>query len=302
VANVFKQGVKIGHIGQRIDFFWTTIINESELLEKFNIEVLPIDMVFFLDYVQQRAEKNADAYLKEAKEFRKTTGELIDITDKNLVNMFALRDQYKAVYEDNGLDGLAVQSFSSIGHALKTGTSIATCQLGNEYSYACESDIHGAISNLILERAAFNIEGSYLADVTVRHPEDDNGVLMWHGSAPLSMKHEDEEITMDYPWILKGKRSGATRFELKEGPITVTRFDGDHSKYKLAIGEGHSMEGPKTKEQYVWMKVKDWSKWERKLMQGPFIHHMAMQYGNYAEALSEACRFIPGLEPVLLDE
>ena len=44
VADVLRGGVKIGLIGQRIDFFWTTIVNESELLERFNVELLPIDI------------------------------------------------------------------------------------------------------------------------------------------------------------------------------------------------------------------------------------------------------------------
>jgi hypothetical protein len=49
------------------------------------------------------------------------------------------------------------------------------------------------------------------------------------------------------------------------------------------------------------MKVDDWPYWERTLMEGPFIHHCAMGYGHYGDALVEACKFIPGLEPVRLD-
>jgi len=36
VADIFRKGVRIGLVGDRIDFFWTTIINESELLDRFN--------------------------------------------------------------------------------------------------------------------------------------------------------------------------------------------------------------------------------------------------------------------------
>jgi L-fucose isomerase-like protein len=90
-------------------------------------------------------------------------------------------------------------------------------------------------------------------------------------------------------------------FKLKEGPITVTRFDGDQGDYSLAVGEGISMPGPETLNNYVWMKVDDWPRWERTLIEGPYIHHMAMGYGHLAGSLVEACRYIPGLKPVRLN-
>ena len=81
----------------------------------------------------------------------------------------------------------------------------------------------------------------------------------------------------------------------------MARFDGDHGNYKLAFGEGVSMPGPDTQNNYVWMKVKDWPKWERILMEGPFIHHAAMAYGHTASAIKGSLRFIEGLEGVDLD-
>jgi len=35
-------------------------------------------------------------------------------------------------------------------------------------------------------------------------------------------------------------------------------------------------------------------------MEGPFIHHAAMVYGNYGAAMAEACKYVPGLEAVCL--
>ena len=89
-------------------------------------------------------------------------------------------------------------------------------------------------------------------------------------------------------------------FRLKDGPITAARFDGDRGEYELAVGEGQSMEGPSTLNNYVWMKVDDWPMWERTLIAGPFIHHVAMAYGRYGNALAEACKYVPGLAPVKL--
>ena len=83
--------------------------------------------------------------------------------------------------------------------------------------------------------------------------------------------------------------------------MTVSRFDGDGGQYRLAVGQGCSMDGPDTQNNYVWMKVDDWPCWERALIDGPWIHHVAMTYGHCADAMEEACRFVPGLEAVRLD-
>jgi hypothetical protein len=84
---------------------------------------------------------------------------------------------------------------------------------------------------------------------------------------------------------------------LKEGDVTITRFDGDHGKYSLFIGQAESTKGPYTRGTYRWVKVKDWPKWEHKLIYGPYVHHVACGYGQVADVLYQACRFIPGLLP-----
>ena len=170
------------------------------------------------------------------------------------------------------------------------------------YAFGYECDIHGAISDLILRRASFNTAPAYLAEFTVRHPENDNAALLWHEGAPLSMCHPEEKPELGHHWILPSPLSGMNHFRLKDGPITVARFDGERGQYKLAFGEGKTVDGPKTLNNYAWMEVENWPRWERTLMEGPYIHHIAMAYGHYSDALREACKYIPGLEPVKLGQ
>jgi L-fucose isomerase-like protein len=154
---------------------------------------------------------------------------------------------------------------------------------------------------LILRRASHHTAPAYLAEFTVRHPDNDNAALLWHEGAPISMCHPDVSPRLGQHWILPSPLSGMNHFRLKDGPITVARFDGDGGSYKLAFGEGHTIDGPVTLNNYCWMEVDDWPHWERTLMEGPFIHHIAMAYGNYAEVLAEACKYIPGLDPLRLN-
>ncbi|NOY76199.1 MAG: hypothetical protein GXP32_10495 [Kiritimatiellaeota bacterium] len=51
---------------------------------------------------------------------------------------------------------------------------------------------------------------------------------------------------------------------------------------------------------YLWCEVDDWPRWERTLMNGLFIHHTGMVYGDYLESMLDACLFVPGLDSVAL--
>ena len=134
---------------------------------------------------------------------------------------------------------------------------------------------------------------TFFADWTVRHPDNENGELLQHcGPWPISVAREKPTIgyplAFDYP--------GAVAAEAKHGEVTIARFDGDHGKYSMFIGEAVTTEGPYNRGTYVWSKVNDWTKWERKLVEGPFVHHVSGCYGHYGEIIAEACKYIPNVE------
>jgi L-fucose isomerase-like protein len=301
VADAFRRGVRIGHIGQRIDFFWTTIINESELLERFKVEVLPIDMVEFVRRTKDRARKHRPAYQAELNAL-KQSAEIAGFNDDGpMINVLATRDEMLELGDKHSLEGFAVQDFNSLIDEMDAYCFYADSAVADCYALGYESDIHGALTGVLLRRAAFNAAPTYLVDLTVRHPTDDNGILLWHAGAPLSMRAPDDKLKIGHHWILPSPLSGMTHFRLQDGPITVARFDGDHGEYQLAIGQGKSIDGPYTQNNYVWMEVDNWPHWERTIMQGPFIHHTGMIYGHHGDALVEACKYVPGLAPLRLD-
>lgn len=300
-ANTLRTGMRLGLVGQRIDFFWTTIVNESELLERFKVEITPFDMVTFIDNVRNRVAKGHAGYMKEAEAMARTcTIEGFD-DHEPLIRILAVRDQMLALAADHGLDGLAIQDFTSLVDAMGAYCFFANGLVSETVPVACESDVHGAISAVLMHRAAMGAP-AFLADITIRHPDDDNGVLMWHPGAPVSMMKPGAKVRLGTHWILPSPLAGMPHFPLRDGAITLARFDGDGGRYQLAVGEGQSMSGPDTLNNAVWMKVDNWRRWERILIEGPFIHHAAMAYGNVGKALLEACRYIPGLEPVCLNE
>ncbi len=147
----------------------------------------------------------------------------------------------------------------------------------------------------MLSAATLETEPIFFADLTIRHPEDDNGILLWHCGFPPSLAGEGCRPRVGDHWILPGELTGSCHWRLKEGPITVFRFDGDRGQYSAIAGQGESRTGPETLNTYVWMQVADWPTWERAFIYGPYIHHVAACYGQRAAVLKEAARYIPGL-------
>jgi len=294
--------MRIAQIGQRIDFFFSTIVSESDLLQRFGIEVRPVEMAMFLRDLRTRVEKNRAAYEQEMRQLETWIDTAVCKDRDSLLHNLALRDAVMELVQTHDLDAVCLQTFSAVqeftGASLCLGVALLN-DLG--VVVGCESDIHGTISSVLAEAATEDSGKSFLADITVRHPTDDNTVLLWHFEAPLSLRHPQAKVKLGEPWILKGLPPGLLHFQLKDGPLTLVRFDGNSTGYRLALGHGRTVEGPYTQEYYAWMQVNDWPAWERKLIFGPYMHHYSFVYGHVADTLEEAARFVPGLAVDRLD-
>ena len=149
---------------------------------------------------------------------------------------------------------------------------------------ACETDINGAVTLAILRAAMLGEGAQFLADLTIRHPENDNGELLWHcGPFPYSLKSPESKACL---------AGGQQQFELKQGHLTLCRFDDGEDDYYLFAGEAETTTGPATTGTYVWVEVKDWKAWEEKLMFGPYIHHLGGGYASLYPVLREAARYL----------
>lgn len=297
-ARVVKtlKTMRIGQIGQRIDFFWSTIVNEAELLERFGVQVVPIDLTELIRSIRQRVTDNREAYAAELDRFRQWVCFNHYRSEDDVLANFALRDLMLEIARDQNLDGFCIQSFNSIPNELNGFLAFGCALVADQgYPVAPESDLHGALSSVLLEAASSDGGPSFLPDVASRHPENENAVLLWHADAPLSLRAPNSLVKVDLPWILKGLPTGLVHFPLKEGPLTLCRFGGGGCEYRIGCGEGHTVPGPYTQEFYAWMEVEHWPAWERQLMQGPYIHHVSCCYGHCADVVEEALRYVPDL-------
>jgi L-fucose isomerase-like protein len=288
-------GTRVLQVDTRPKDFMTMIVNEGELLERFGIPVIPVtlpDVMWRMEKILE--EKGEDLAATIKKMGRVDCSPMGD--DREVSKIAALKCALKELCEEHGCNAVAVQCWDAMqdlihlmpcmSHGLLTEEGIPT---------TCETDVHGAITARML-RAAAGGDTIFFADLTVRHPENDNAELLWHcGNFPMDLARDLKKATGGRHFIMPSKCAGTGEWELKRGDITIARFDGDHGEYRLFMGEGRATDGPSTRGTYVWFEVDDWAKWEHQLVCGPYVHHCAGVYAKTAAILSEACKYIPGL-------
>lgn len=302
-ANVVKKfkGLKIGQIGVRPGDFWTVMCNEGELLEKFNIELVPFNLGDIVFKVKDLV-KNPNNEFKETLEDVKKRVE-IRIDDLPLKNLIALKVVIKEISVEQNIPTFALQCWTSLQDMLGIMPCFAHGLLFDEkIPVACETDIHGAISSIVTQAASFDEKPVFFADLTIRHPEDDNAELLWHcGPFPLSLKKEGSKAFVSNHLIMEEGCPGTGNWEIKGGDLSLVRFDGFEGKYNLFVGHAKGTTGPWNSGTYLWIKVNDWSKWEEKLINGPYIHHVIGIHDKIAPVLFEAVKYIKGLQLDTID-
>ncbi|WP_110932060.1 L-fucose/L-arabinose isomerase family protein [Paenibacillus bouchesdurhonensis] len=296
-ANVVKQfrSLRILQIGPRPTSFWTMMCNEGELLERFGIELHPITLID-IQRASKQIEKGSSSELAEAIDYIKAKLDWSEVTEEDVRRIAALKVAMKQYAVQNGCSAIAIQCWSALQEAMGIMPCLANAILTDEQiPVTCETDIHGAITSVMVQAATMNQLPTFFADLTVRHPENENGELLFHcGNFPVSLSVE-ERPKLGRHFLFDDHSPGTHEGEIKGGGMTLARFDGDHGEYQLFLGKARGIQGPYTRGSYVWVEVNDWPLWEEKLVKGPYVHHSVGIHANVIPALYEACNYIPGL-------
>jgi L-fucose isomerase-like protein len=294
VVKVFRK-IRIGQIGVRPGDFWTVICNEGELLERFGVEIVPFNLGDIVSMAKEMRQKPDEEFNKTYDFVTKNMN--VEIEKESLKNIVALKAVMKKIASEQGINAFAIQCWTSLQAMFGILPCLAnSLMFDDKIPVACETDINGAISALIAQAATFNENPVFFADLTIRNPEDDNSELLWHcGPFPSSLRKKGEKGSVGCHFVLDGFPPGTCNWEIKGGDVSIIRFDGVNGKYSLFVGEAKGIEGPKTKGTYLWIKAKDWSLWEEKLIMGPYIHHIAGVHGLLSPVLYEASKYINGV-------
>lgn len=297
VCNVVKafRKTRILQIGPRPFDFWSTMCNEGELLEKFNIQLAPVPLPELT--AEMKKAKTEGKQVRETIEYCRKNFK-VSVSDEQLENVAALKCAIRALADKYGCNAAAIQCWNALQGEIGIMPCAANSLLNEEgLPVVCETDIHGAITSVLVEAAGMGKTRSFFADWTVRHPDNENGELLQHcGPWPKSCLSCTPEIcyplAFDYP--------GAVAGEAKHGKMTLARFDGDNGEYSLLLGNAKGIDGPYTKGTYVWVEVANLKRLEAKIVEGPYIHHCVGIHADVVPVLYEACKYI-GVKPDLYD-
>ena len=297
VCNVVKtfRNIRILQIGPRPFDFWSTMCNEGELLEKFNVQLSPIPLPELTKEVRRAKEEGTE--VKKTIEYIRANMEIC-VNENALENVAALKVAMSKLVEKYGCKAAAIQCWNALQDELGIMPCAANALLNDEgIPVVCETDIHGAITALLAEAAGMGTTRTFFADWTIRHPDIKNGELLQHcGPWPISIAKEKAKLT--YP--LAFDHPGSLTAEAKHGDLTLCRFDGDNGEYSLLLGNAKGVEGPKGMGTYLWVEVENIKRLEAKIVEGPYIHHCVGIHKDVVPVLYEACKYI-GIKPDLYD-
>ena len=222
----------------------------------------------------------------------------ICVKDNELENVAALKVAMGNLIKKYGCQAAAIQCWNQLQSEIGIMPCAANALLNEEgIPVVCETDIHGAITALLVEAAALDDTRSFFADWTIRHPDIENGELLQHcGPWPISVARETPKLT--YP--LAFSHPGSITAEAKHGEVTLARFDGDNGEYSMLLGKAKGVDGPKGMGTYLWVEVENIKRLEAKIVEGPYIHHCVGIHKDVVPVLYEACKYM-GITPDLYD-
>lgn len=286
VASVLKalKGLRIAKIGERPVPFMSVMTNEAALINRFGITTIPVSPVQVTEMAKKFMTTNTDEFVTYYKDLT-SRFDCSRTKDDDVRKSAAIKIAVQKLMEENNCTVGAFECWSAFPGLVGVCPCVILGEMADEgFPLACETDVNGAITMAILRACNLYENSEFLADLTIRHPQNDNAELLWHcGPFPYSLKAADSKA-----YLVNAQE----RFELKQGELTVCRFDDIDGKYYLFAGAGKTTNGPKTNGTYVWFEVDNWKRWEEKLMFGPYIHHLGGTYGNYLTVLREAARYL----------
>ena len=177
-VNIIKElkDLTILQIATRPSGFWTMMVNEGELLEKFNIKIHPVTLAEVKDEMDAVEQNKKDEVIQVIDYLKKET--IIEISDEALVKVAALKVAIKSIAKRYNCKAAAVQCWNAMQGVLGIFPCAANALLTDEkFPVACETDIHGAITSIIAQAASIEDNVTFFADWTVPHPTNNNAEL-----------------------------------------------------------------------------------------------------------------------------
>ena len=160
---------------------------------------------------------------------------------------------------------------------------------------ACEADVNGAATMLLMKALDDDHGSNYLADV-VGVDETRNTATFWHcGLAPIELAADRNLARQD---LHCNRGIGvAGNFALKSGRVTIARISWSKNRHRLLLAGGEALPGPnRFKGNSVDVRVDgEAASLVRTIVEGGFEHHTVLTWSELRPRLRRAAQLL-GLE------
>jgi L-fucose isomerase-like protein len=271
-----NRDLRIGRIGERPDGFDTCAYDAPALKALTGAQVTELDLPDLFDRARALPDAAVAPYAAKAEGL----GGIEQLDKGELDRSLRLAGALTGLKAEHGFDAMAIrcwpETFTEYGGAVCGPVSM----LGEARTpCACEADVYGAVTQAILQDVAD--APVFLADLV--DMDGDTGVV-WHcGQAPVSMAARAPDATVH----TNRKQALLLEFPLKAGRVTLFRLSQAYGQPQVVIATGDVVDAP-----MAFTGTSGTVRFDRgadavcrDVMASGLEHHMALAYGDHAEAL-----------------
>ncbi len=275
------QGKRIARIGEHPAGFDTCAYDAEALKSLSGVEVEALDLDRLFSAARAVPAEKSRALREEVA--RQVVG-LNDVEQSELDRSLRLKVGLDDLRAANGYDAFAIrcwpETFTEYGGAV---CGPAAMMGETRVPCACEADVYGALTQLLLMQAAQ--APVFLTDLVDMDVSDNTGVV-WHcGQAPMSMR--DPKGSVEATIHTNRKQPLLYQFTLKPGPVTFLRISQAHGRLHMVLGYGEMLRRPMafTGTSGVVRFERDAGAVLQDIIASGLEHHMALAYGDHRDTL-----------------
>jgi len=277
-VKVALENAHLGLAGFRASGFFNLSINESEcfnqtgiLLDHYELEEL-FKIEVPKDEVGEKENKIREIFY------------ISGITKIQVQKVAELSVKIKTFVDKNNLTALAIRCWPEFAASFGISPCAAMSILQSEgYILGCEGDVEGTIS--MLAHRAMGAETPFLADLSQVDLKEDFA-LMWHcGVAPCNLW--DGKCIRSLDTYFAGGKGVTADFVMKEGEVSILRFDSAQNEYRVFLQKGVGIPMEKIlKGTYLKVRFENnINEVLNKVIYNGIAHHVSLAYGNYIKPM-----------------
>ncbi len=286
---------RLGRIGENPSGFDTCLFDPDLIRKTFGVELIQFDLKE--EFFPQVSQVDPDQVQQVQTNLAQKVEGLDDLDQTATKATLSSYVAMKAISERKDIGGFAVRCWPEFFTELGCAACGAMSMLSDELiPCSCEADVNGTITQMLLQSVS---ETPAFGTDIVSLDETHDAIVIWHcGLAPLSMAD---------PQKPKGVTIHSNRrlpllfeFTLKPGQVTIARLSEASGEYRLVLGLGEIISGPKSFSGTSGLLKFDRPAREilENILEEGLEHHISLTYGNHTDVLSAYAKLIN--IPVLL--